>query len=144
MARRRFARPDPFAPRRLPGMEPPTAPQAMALRSARVSFTPTPPMYAHPTREFYRRNERPPFPQALPTMLQGFGAPAGDDLAREGQKLAQRGHCREASERLEAARRAGSGLVLEYAQEIYNEVCPLSPRGASFAQLPRRRTKRRR
>lgn len=72
-----------------------------------------------------------------------FGAPA-DALAREAQALVGRGHCTEAASLLERARAQGGGLVTDYAQQIYEETCPLSPRGTELGGLHRRHRRVRR
>lgn len=86
----RRPRPDPFAPRRFEPLEPPTAPEAMARRR-RAVFTTTPPIFPHPTREFFHRGNRPPFPQPAPHDLQGLGS-AEDVHTEEGTRSLNDAH----------------------------------------------------
>jgi len=88
MARRRYARSDPFAPRRFEPLEPPTAPEAMRRRG-RVSIEVSPITHQVPPRPGYRREDDPRFFIQRPAPgMQGYGDPE-DTHTRDGNLALQ-------------------------------------------------------
>lgn len=125
MARRRHARPDPFAPRRFEPLEPPTAPEAMSRRRDRtVAITPV--THVVHQRGSRLRVEDDPFffPQVNPGMLQGYGSAEGEHttkgnlavqhaelMAVSGADHADQGDCMIARHKLNEAHRAVGAAV---------------------------------
>lgn len=125
MARRRHARPDPFAPRRFEPLEPPTGSEAQSRRRGRqVEFAPV--THVLPPRGGQYHTEDDPFffPQRRPEGMQGLGSVDSEHttkgnldiqhaeiMAVSGADHADQGDCIIARHKLNEAHRAVGAAV---------------------------------